>query len=208
MKALLVVDVQNDFMPFGALPVAHGDEVVGVTNAIASAFEFVVASQDWHPASHLSFASNHSGHTPGDVVQLAGADQVLWPDHCVQNSPGASFHSALDVSCIDAVVKKGTDPAVDSYSAFFDNNHQRETGLTEILGRRGIREVYIVGLATDYCIRATALDARRIGLSAAIVSDGVRGVNLAPGDDERALDEMRAVGCRVISAVEALGEVR
>ncbi len=208
MKALIIVDVQNDFMPFGALPVEHGDEVVGVANSVASAFEFVVASQDWHPENHLSFASNHPGRVPGDVVELGGAEQVLWPDHCVRNKPGASFHSGLDVSCINAVVKKGTDPAIDSYSAFFDNDHRRETGLTEILGNRGVREIYIVGLATDYCVRATALDARRIGLSAAVVSDGVRGVNLEPGDDVRAFEEMRAVGCRIISAVQALSEVR
>ncbi|HSK48418.1 MAG TPA: bifunctional nicotinamidase/pyrazinamidase [Coriobacteriia bacterium] len=204
MRALLLVDIQNDFMPFGNLPVRAGDEVVAVANAVAPRFELVIASQDWHPANHGSFASNHPGHEPGDVITLAGIPQVLWPDHCIQNMPGASFHSGLDVSNIDAVVCKGTDPSIDSYSAFFDNNHGRDTGLVDMLGERGVEEVWIVGLATDYCVRWTALDARSVGLRVVVVADGVRGVELEPGDSERALQEMVAAGCHIARATDAL----
>jgi len=198
-----MVDIQNDFMPFGSLPVEDGDSVVPVANALAPTFDFVVASQDWHPANHGSFASAHPGHKPGDVITLAGAPQVLWPTHCVQNTPGASFHSGLDVSRIDAVVCKGTDPAIDSYSVFFDNNHGRDTGLMEILAEKGVEEVWFVGLATDYCVKWSALDARKIGLGVTIVGDGVRGVGLKPADIEAAFEEMRAAGCRIVQAVNA-----
>jgi nicotinamidase/pyrazinamidase len=203
VRALLLVDVQNDFMPWGSLPVADGDAVVAVANAAAPRFPLVVASQDWHPPNHGSFASNHRGASPGDTIELLGERQVLWPDHCVQNSPGASFHSGLDVSLIDAVVRKGTDPGIDSYSAFFDNAHKRDTGLRALLAGRGVDEVFLVGLATDYCVRWSALDARRLGLQVAVVVDGVRGVELAPGDVARAIEEMRDAGCRIVTAAEA-----
>ena len=202
MRALLMIDIQNDFMPFGSLPVAEGDAVVAVANAIAPAFELVVATQDWHPAGHGSFASAHPGHVPGDVVQLGGVAQTLWPDHCVQNSPGASFHSGLDVARIDHVVRKGTDPAIDSYSGFFDNGHKKDTGLAAYLAEKGVDEVWLVGLATDYCVRFSALDARGIGLSCVLVLDGVRGVDLAAGDVDAAVDEMRAAGCRLTTSAE------
>ncbi len=202
MRALLIIDVQNDFMPGGSLAVADGDAVVPVANALAAHFDFVVASQDWHPAHHSSFASNHPGHEPGEVVDVDGIAQVLWPDHCVQHTPGASFHSALDVARIDSVIRKGTDPGIDSYSAFFDNGRRRDTGLADLLGNRGVEEVWLVGLATDYCVKWTALDARSVGLSVAVVTDGVRAVDLAPGDGERALAEMGEAGCRLVQAVD------
>lgn len=200
MRALLVVDVQNDFMPFGSLPVRDGDQVVPVANALASAFDLVVATQDWHPASHGSFASNHPGASPGDVVELGGVEQVLWPDHCVQNSPGASFHSGLDVARISAVVRKGTDPDIDSYSGFFDNGHRKDTGLAELLRETGVTDIWIAGLTTDYCVKFTALDGVELGFGVTIVSDGVRAVNLAAGDGAAALRAMRDAGCRIATS--------
>jgi nicotinamidase/pyrazinamidase len=198
MKALLLVDIQNDFMPFGALPVAGGDAVVGVANRLMPRFSLVVASQDWHPADHGSFASSHPGAAPGDVVDLGGVDQVLWPDHCVQNLPGASFHSGLDVAGVDHVVHKGTDPAIDSYSAFFDNDRRKDTGLGQFLEERGVMEVVVMGLATDYCVKYTVLDALGLGFGVTLVEDGCRAVDLAEGDGARAIAEMRARGAHVI----------
>ncbi len=200
MDALLLVDIQNDFMPFGSLPVAGGDEVVAVANRLAERFDLVVASQDWHPANHGSFASNHPGHKPGDVVDLGGVPQVLWPDHCVQNTPGASFHSALDVTWIQHIVHKGVDPAIDSYSTFFDNAHRRDTGLREYLVSKDVDRVVLVGLATDYCVKFTALDALELHLRVTVVEDGVRAVNLDPHDGERTLAELRQRGCQVVTS--------
>ena len=202
MRALLLVDLQNDFMPFGALPVAGGDAVVPVANALIPRFSLVVASQDWHPADHGSFASAHPGTLPGDVVDLCGVSQVLWPDHCVQDMPGASFHSGLDIGGVDHVVRKGADPAVDSYSAFFDNDRRRDTGLAAYLEERGAEELVIMGLATDYCVRATVLDACGLGFGVTVIEDGCRGVDVTPGDSERAFAEMRSAGARVIRAAE------
>lgn len=202
MRALLVVDVQNDFMPFGALPVPDGEAVVVVANALMPRFELVIASQDWHPADHGSFASNHPGMRPGEFVVLGGVDQILWPDHCVQNTPGASFHSGLDIACIDRVIRKGTHPEVDSYSALFDNNHLRDTGLAAFLERRAVDELVIMGLATDYCVKYTTLDAVGLGFGVTVVADGCRAVDVEPGDGERALQEMRASGARVLDSVD------
>ena len=200
MRALLLVDIQNDFVPGGALPVPDGDAVVPVANALTPRFGLVVASQDWHPPGHGSFASAHPGRTPGEVVDLGGVDQVLWPDHCVQNAPGASFHSALDVGGIDRVVRKGTDPGIDSYSAFFDNGHRKDTGLAAFLREHGVDEIVVCGLATDYCVRATVLDAMGLGFGVTVIEDGCRAVDLAAGDGERALGEMRSAGAAVIPA--------
>ena len=204
MRALLLIDIQNDFMPFGSLPVTDGDAVVGVANLLAPRFELVVATQDWHPADHGSFASNHPGHSVGEVVDLGGVPQVLWPDHCVQNTPGASFHSGLDVAHLDHVVHKGTDRGIDSYSGFFDNAHAKDTGLSAYLRGRGVDEVWLVGLATDYCAKYTALDGLREGFVMTVVRDGVRAVELAPGDGDAALDEMRDAGCRVVLSSEVV----
>jgi len=205
--ALLLVDLQNDFMPFGSLPVAEGDAVVHVANTLMPHYDLVVATQDWHPASHGSFASNHPGKRPGDHVQLGGVDQVLWPDHCVQDSPGASFHSGLDVGPIAHVVHKGTDPGIDSYSTFFDNHHLRSTGLESYLCDRGVARLTLVGLATDYCVLYSVRDAVELGFRVTVVEDGVRGVNLAPGDDQRALVEMRERGARVLRSEDLRREL-
>lgn len=202
MRALILVDIQNDFVPGGALAVPDGDAVVPVANALAPRFSLVVASQDWHPADHGSFASAHPGTSPGGVVELGGVQQVLWPDHCVQNAPGASFHSALDVAVIDFVVRKGTDPGIDSYSAFFDNGHRKDTGLATFLERRCAEELVVLGLATDYCVKATVLDAIGLGFGVTVIADGCRAVDLTPGDGERAFLEMRSAGARVIAAAE------
>lgn len=202
MRALILVDIQNDFVPGGALPVPEGDGVVPVANAIAPRFSLVIATQDWHPPDHGSFASSHPGASPGDVVDLGGIQQVLWPDHCVQNTPGASFHSALDVAVIDHVVRKGTDPGIDSYSAFYDNGHRKDTGLATFLEQRCAEELVVLGLATDYCVKATVLDAIGLGFGVAVIADGCRAVDLVPGDGERALQEMRSAGARVITSAE------
>lgn len=202
MRALLVVDLQNDFMPFGALPVTDGSAVVEVANLLMPRFSLVVASQDWHPASHGSFASNHPGSTVGDVGELGGLAQVLWPDHCVQNTPGASFHSGLNIEHIHHVVHKGTDPEIDSYSTFFDNGHRKDTGLGAHLKERGVDELVVMGLATDYCVKYSVLDARDIGLAVTVVREGCRAVNLAEGDDEAAFEAMQTTGARVVSLTD------
>ncbi|MBN2579338.1 MAG: bifunctional nicotinamidase/pyrazinamidase [Pirellulales bacterium] len=194
MNALIVVDLQNDFCPGGALAVPGGDEIVPVVNRLMPQFDLVVATQDWHPPKHGSFAANHAGKKPGDVVDLSGLHQILWPVHCVQNTPGAELHRLLDQSRIEKIFRKGTDPQVDSYSGFFDNGRRRSTGLEEYLRRRGVREVYVCGLATDYCVKFTALNAADLGLKTHLLPEACRGVNLRPGDAERAIAEMQARG--------------
>jgi nicotinamidase/pyrazinamidase len=199
-RALILVDIQNDFIPGGALAVADGDRVVPIANRVQSAFDLVVATQDWHPANHGSFASQHPGTKPGDVIDLNGIAQVLWPDHCVQGSKGAEFHPRLDTSRFAKIFQKGIDPGIDSYSGFFDNGHRRGTGLAEYLHSRNVTDVYIAGLATDYCVKFTSLDARTLGLNAFVIEDGCRGVNLQPGDSATALDQMRAAGVNVVTS--------
>ena len=201
-RVLILTDIQYDFLPGGALAVPQGDAVVPVANALQPHFELVVATQDWHPPNHGSFASQHDGRKPGDVIELAGQPQVLWPDHCVQHSHGAEFHRDLDVSRVAQVFRKGTDPAIDSYSGFFDNGHRKSTGLGDYLRRDGVTDVYIVGLATDYCVKWSALDAVRLGFRTHVIEDGARGVELAPGDSARALDEMRVAGVTVTTSAE------
>jgi len=198
MRALILVDIQNDFLPGGGLAVPHGDEVVPVANSLLAQYDLVVATQDWHPADHLSFASQHAGKDAGDVIDLDGVPQVLWPDHCVQGSPGAGFASALNVEEIDRVVRKGTGRRIDSYSGFFDSNRRQETGLTRFLRDRQVTGVDIVGLATDYCVKATALDACEQGFKTRVFLDGVRGVNLQPGDVDLALEEMKSQGVELV----------
>ena len=202
MRALIVVDLQNDFMPGGALAVPHGDEVVAVANRMMPRFDVVAASQDWHPPNHGSFASQHEDCQPGDFVELGGLRQILWPDHCVQGTAGAAFHDDLDAEAIDRVFRKGVDPEIDSYSAFFDNAHRRSTGLGDYLRERAVDEVYLLGLATDYCVKFSALDAVGEGFRTFVILDGCRGIDLQPGDIERSLDEMREAGARVATSAE------
>jgi nicotinamidase/pyrazinamidase len=201
-KALILVDLQNDFLPGGSLAVAHGDEVLPVANAVQRGFDLVVATQDWHPANHGSFASNHEGKKPGDVIDLHGLTQVLWPDHCVQGTRGAEFHRDVDLSRVQRVFRKATDPRIDSYSAFFDNGHLKDTGLGDFLQERGVGEIYIAGLATDYCVRFTAFDALDLGFRTNLIEDGVRGVNLSPNDSAVAIEAMRAAGVVITNSAE------
>jgi nicotinamidase/pyrazinamidase len=200
MRALILVDIQNDFVPGGALAVREGDRVVPVANAVSPRFDLVVATQDWHPADHGSFAVNHAGKRVGEVIDLHGLPQVLWPVHCVQGTRGAEFVAGLDVSRVARVVRKGTDAEIDSYSGFYDNGHRRSTGMGEWLSERGVRDVYVMGLATDYCVKFTALDARRLGFEVTLIEDGCRGVELNAGDIDRAVEEMRGAGVRVITS--------
>ena len=200
MKALLVVDVQNDFLPGGALAVPDGDAVVPVINRLMPAYDLVVATQDWHPAEHRSFASRHVGQSPGDVIDLAGVQQILWPDHCIQHSGGASFAAGLDVAEFDHVIRKGEDEFIDSYSGFYDNDHRGATGLEDYLRERDVDEVVVCGLAADYCVKFTALDALRLGFRTTVLSDATRAVNLKDGDFEAALDEIRAAGGTVTTS--------
>ncbi|HEY9072171.1 MAG TPA: bifunctional nicotinamidase/pyrazinamidase [Candidatus Ozemobacteraceae bacterium] len=194
MKALVLVDLQNDFLPGGALAVQAGDEVIPVANRLIPDFELVVSTQDWHPADHGSFAASHPGRRPGDVIDLAGLSQILWPAHCVQGTPGAAFHRDLDPRGWRHVIRKGTHRDVDSYSGFFDNGGRHDTGLAEFLRERGADELFVMGLATDYCVKFTVLDACRLGFRVTLIENGCRAVELVPGDGERAMHEMMAAG--------------
>jgi nicotinamidase/pyrazinamidase len=198
MKALILVDLQNDFCPGGALAVREGDQIISLINQLQEQFDLVVATQDWHPPDHLSFASNHPDKKPGEVISLNGLPQVLWPDHCVQGSRGADFVPGLDMKKVARVFRKGTDKSIDSYSGFFDNGHRKATGLGDYLKEQGVDEVYVVGLATDYCVKYTAMDAVGLGFKTAVVVSACRGVELNEGDVARAIEEMRAAGVRIV----------
>ena len=202
MRALVLVDIQNDFVPGGALPVREGDRVVPVANELMRRFKLVVATQDWHPPDHASFAANHPGKKVGEMIELGGLPQVLWPVHCVQGTRGAEFVAELDVSRVTQVFRKGTDPEIDSYSGFYDNGWRRATGMGDWLKERGVRELFVMGLATDYCVKFTALDGRRLGFEVSLVEEGCRGVELRPGDVTKALEEMRAAGVSVVGKKE------
>jgi nicotinamidase/pyrazinamidase len=195
-RALLLIDLQYDFCPGGALAVAHGDDTLAVARRLIPEFDTVVASQDWHPPNHGSFAVNHPGTQPGQMIELGGLPQVLWPAHCVQNTRGAEL--CLDPATLTAVFRKGTDPAIDSYSALFDNGHRKATGLADWLHARAITDLTVLGLATDYCVKFTVLDARAAGFAVTVVRDGCRAVELAPGDGDRAFAAMRDAGAQII----------
>jgi nicotinamidase/pyrazinamidase len=196
MNALLIIDLQNDFCPGGALAVPEGDQIVPLVNDLQKKFDLVVATQDWHPADHGSFAANHPGRKPGEAIELAGLRQILWPVHCVQGTPGAELHPGLERSAIERVFRKGENPFVDSYSGFFDNGHRHATGLGEYLKDRGVASVHLCGLATDYCVKCTALDAVQLGFETFLIEEACRSVNLNPGDVVRAIEEMLANGVR------------
>ncbi len=202
MKALLIVDVQNDFLPGGALEVVDGDKIIPVINHIQHKFELIVATRDWHPSNHGSFASNHEGAEVGETVTLDGLEQILWPDHCVQGSPGAELSPQLNKAFIERIIFKGDDPMVDSYSAFFDNGHRRDTGLHQFLQKRGVTDVYVTGLAADVCVYYTVKDALALGYNTWLITDAIRGVDLKPGDTQKAIDDMAAKGAHVITSDE------
>ncbi|GEO86811.1 MULTISPECIES: bifunctional nicotinamidase/pyrazinamidase [Alphaproteobacteria] len=205
-KALLLIDIQNGFCPGGNLPVAEGDQVVPVANALMKSghYDLVVASQDWHPANHGSFASQHDGKKAFDMGELSGKPQMLWPDHCVQGTPDAEFHPDLDTTTIAYVQRKGENPAVDSYSAFRDNDRAALTGLAEYLRSKGVTQLDLMGLATDYCVKFSALDALDMlpGVAVRFIEDGSRGID--PAGVEAAIAEMRAAGIKVASSKAVL----
>jgi len=194
MRALILVDIQNDFCTGGALAVADGEAVVPLANQLMATADLVVATQDWHPADHGSFAINHPGRKPFELGDLAGLPQVLWPAHCVQWTGGAQFHPGLDTRRIDRAFAKGTDPTIDSYSGFFDNGRRKATGLGDWLIAKGVDEVMICGLATDYCVKATAVDAVQLGFRTLLAAPACRGVGLQAGDVPAALQAMRDAG--------------
>jgi nicotinamidase/pyrazinamidase len=192
--ALILVDVQHDFLPGGALAVTQGDEILPIIASLQPQFEHIVATQDWHPANHGSFAANHPGTHPGQQIELEGLPQILWPVHCVEGTFGADFPATLDRSRWQAVFQKGRNPLVDSYSGFFDNARRGDTGLRSYLLLQGITRVCIAGLALDYCVKFTALDAVSLGFKTLVFTDATRAVNLRPEDGRRALDELKAAG--------------
>ena len=197
VKALILVDIQNDFVSGGALAVPDGDRVVPVANALMPFFDLVVATKDWHPADHQSFASQHPGKRVGETTELDGLPQILWPDHCVQGTRGAEFLDTLDMEHVAAVFEKGTNRMIDSYSGFFDNGHRQATGLGDFLRKHRVTDVYVMGLATDYCVKFTALDAIELGFTTHLIRDGCRGVDLQAGDIDAAVSEMRAAGVHI-----------
>jgi nicotinamidase/pyrazinamidase len=203
-RALILVDLQNDFLPGGALPVPDGDAVIPIANRAQRAFDLIVATQDWHPRDHGSFAANHRGKLPGDVVNLNGLRQVLWPVHCVQNTRGAEFAPGLDTSRIKKVFRKATDPWIDSYSTFYDNGHRKETGLRRYLKSRGVTDIFLLGLATDYCVKFSALDGVQLGFTVHVIEDGCRGIDLKPGDVEAAFEQMRRAGVVIARSARVL----
>jgi nicotinamidase/pyrazinamidase len=194
-SVLLVVDVQNDFCPGGALAVPDGDQVVPVVNRLAQRFAHVVLSQDWHPPDHFSFASRYPGKRPLDVIQAPYGVQILWPDHCVQDTRGAAFHWDLRIPHAELVLRKGYNRHIDSYSVFFENDRRTATGLAGYLRDRGLSRLYFVGLATDFCVLYSTLDARNLGFEVAVVEDGVRGIDV-DGSLAAAWQSMAGVGVR------------
>ncbi len=201
MKALLLIDIQNDFIPGGALAVTEGDQVVAVANKKMNEFDLVVATQDWHPQNHGSFAANHPPKNIGEIIDLDGLPQILWPVHCVQQSEGAKLVAELKKDKIDTIFVKGTDPKIDSYSGFFDNGHRKATGLGDFLKEKGVTDVYVMGLATDYCVKFSALDAVKLGFKTHLILEGCRGVNLQAGDVDKAIKEMEEAGVTIIPAL-------
>jgi nicotinamidase/pyrazinamidase len=196
MRALIIVDIQNDFTSGGRLEVPGGETVIPVINGLVDHFDLVVATQDWHPPDHKSFASNHPGKKAFDHITLDGLDQVLWPDHCVQGSRGAAFHPELRMHAVEAIFRKGMEMSIDSYSGFYDNGHKKATGLAGYLKSRQISDVYVCGLAGDYCVFFTARDAIREGFNTFLIEDATRSLNTA--DFERATKEIAESGGKII----------
>lgn len=204
MRALILVDIQNDFVPGGALAVPMGDQIIPIVNRLQPLFDCILATQDWHPANHASFSANHPNNKIGDVIELDGIKQILWPLHCVQNTRGAEFVPSLHQGNWCGIVQKGTDPNIDSYSGFFDNGHRKQTNLENTLRDRHVTHVFLCGLATDYCVKFTALDALKLGFKATLVADACRGVEVHKGDVDRAINEMRLAGVELVISSEIM----
>lgn len=198
MKALLIIDIQNDFLPGGALAVPEGDQVIPVVNALQPHFDLVVATQDWHPADHKSFASNHPGKKPFEAIDLQGREQVLWPDHCVQGSAGAALAPALELNRVEAIFRKGMNPEIDSYSGFFDNGHLKTTGLADYLRSKMVTQVFVAGLAGDFCVYFTAKDALLEGFKTFLLEDASRPIN--PEGFTQAKADLRHLGGKIIQS--------
>ena len=199
---LIVVDVQNDFCPGGALAVNEGNAIVPVINGIMPGFTRVVATQDWHPRDQVSFASNHPGSKPYDVIALGGIEQVLWPDHCVAGTTGADFHPRLQTERFHLIVRKGTNPAVDSYSAFLENDKKIKTGLDGYLKAVGAERIFLCGLATDYCVFYSAIDAAQFGFKTYVIIDACRGIDVPENNIERSLSAMKDRGIQIVQSNE------
>ncbi|MFD2515186.1 bifunctional nicotinamidase/pyrazinamidase [Pontibacter locisalis] len=198
MKALLLIDIQNDFLPGGALAVPEGDQIIHIANNLQDKFDLVVATQDWHPAEHKSFAVNHEGKQLFDVIELVGMEQVLWPAHCVQGTSGADFCAALNTDKVEAVFRKGTNPEIDSYSGFFDNGHLNSTALADYLRSKQVEQVYLAGLAGDYCVYFSAKDALLEGFQTFLVEDATRPID--PLGFAKAKEDIKKRGGNIISS--------
>jgi nicotinamidase/pyrazinamidase len=204
--ALLVIDLQNDFCPGGSLAVPRGHEVVPVVNRLMHLFPIVVATQDWHPRDHVSFASNHQGAEPFDVIDHEEIPQTLWPDHCVPGTPGAQLHPDLDLANVALILRKGMRPGLDSYSAFFENDRRTPTGLSGYLHERGVGRVFLSGLAADVCVYYSAADALKLGLSVVLIEEATRGIDLPPGSLSSRLRELQEAGVVIARAEDVINE--
>ncbi len=195
MKTLVIIDMQNDFIPGGALEVPGGDKIIPVINRLQEKFDLVIATQDWHPENHMSFASSHEEKEPFDTIEWHGMDQILWPDHCVQNSPGAGFHSDLDLQKIEAIFRKGMDKNIDSYSGFYDNGHEKNTGLAGYLRGRNAHELFFCGLAGDVCVNFSIRDALKEGFSVTLLEDATSPIDAE--EFEKIKKELKEKGCSI-----------
>ncbi|TKK68988.1 bifunctional nicotinamidase/pyrazinamidase [Ilyomonas limi] len=202
MKALLLIDIQNDFIPGGALAVPGGDKIIDTVNKLQDHFNLVVATQDWHPSNHKSFASQHEGRKMFEKIELGGLEQVLWPDHCVQGTSGAAFYPKLNMNRIEAIFRKGTNSAIDSYSGFYDNGHLKSTGLADYLRGKGITDVFIVGLAGDYCVYFSAKDALAEGFQTYLIEGAIRAID--NNDFEKAKQDIISKGGKIINSDEVM----
>lgn len=200
MKALILVDIQNDFCPGGAMAVPGGDEIIPAANRLAPSFPFVVATMDWHPEGHISFVDSHPGRQSFETVEAGGIEQVLWPAHCIAGTDGAELHNSLNTIPADLILRKGTTKNLDSYSAFFENDKKTPTGLAGALKERGVDTVYLCGLATDVCVYFSALDSRRLGFTTYLIEDASRGVDVPAGNLSFCLKDMQSRGVRMIDS--------
>lgn len=200
MKTLIIVDAQNDFMPGGALEVPKGDTIVPVINKVQPKFELIIATQDWHPNNHKSFASNHKGKKAFEKITYNGIEQIMWPDHCVQGTNGASFHAQLDLNAVEAIFRKGMNPEIDSYSGFYDNGHQKSTGLAGYLKEKNVDELYFCGLAADICVYYTLLDAIKEGFKTNLLLDATR--PLDQGEFAKQTVRLHSEGVTIIQTEE------
>jgi len=198
MRALIITDIQNDFVSGGSLEVPFGEQIIPLVNELSEHFDLVVATQDWHPPNHKSFASSHSGKKIFDIIMLGGQEQVLWPDHCIQGSPGAALHHDLKTNRVEAIFRKGMDADIDSYSAFYDNGHKKNTGLGGYLKDRRVTEVYLCGLAGDYCVYYSAKDALTAGFKTVLIEDATR--SISKDGFEKAKDELRRLGGEIVDS--------